>query len=72
MAISHLKMAKNGNKNLKTAEHFFIDISINLHFHILTKFFLPLVTVIPAQTMTSFLHGQKQIIKNIVIFLITV
>lgn len=58
MAILRLKMAKNGNKNLKPAEHFFIDISINLHFHILTKFFLPLVTVIPAQTMTSPLHVE--------------
>ncbi|MGN0848542.1 MAG: hypothetical protein ACI4OV_02480, partial [Victivallaceae bacterium] len=72
MAISRLKMAKDGNKNFKPAEHFFIDISINLHLHTLTKFFLPLVTVIPAQTMTSFLHGQRQIIKNIVISLITV
>lgn len=46
-------MAKNGNKNLKPAEHFHTGISINLHLHTLTKFFLPLVTVIPAQTMTS-------------------
>ena len=53
MAISHLKLAKNGNKNLKPAEHFHIGISINLHLHTLTKFFLPLVTVILAQTMTS-------------------
>ena len=72
MAISRLKMAKNGNKNLKPAEHFFIDTSINLHLHTLTKFFLLLLTVILAQTMTAFLHGQRQIIKNIVIFIIIV